>query len=236
MNFNQLPSIGGALDGGTFVGLTTTPDGTHCAVVLLPGKVSSLNWHDAKAWATEQGGELPSRSVAALLFANVKDQLIPAWHWIADESDASYAWGCVFLYGSQYLSLKSHEGLAVAVRLISLGVDSRAGTTPTVQDKAAWAKVPQGFNEWWNSDYSDESNPFRINSAAYWALAGWSEAMRVQAQGVPDIDYEALIAAAYNRDKRWAQGTNGCIAFKHGAEWFRDQCLSAAPPPAHPRT
>lgn len=46
---------------------------------------------------------------------------------------------------------------------------------------------------------------------------------------VPDIDYEALIAAAVKRDRKWAQGTNGCIAFKCGAEWFREVALSAAP-------
>lgn len=56
---------------------------------------------------------------------------------------------------------------------------------PTVQEKTAWTKVPQEFNDWWNSDYSDESNPFRINSAAYWAWAGWSEAVRLNAQAVP---------------------------------------------------
>lgn len=46
---------------------------------------------------------------------------------------------------------------------------------------------------------------------------------------VPQIDYEALIAAAFAADRKWAQGTNGCIAFKHGAEWFREQMLAAAP-------
>lgn len=46
--------------------------------------------------------------------------------------------------------------------------------------------------------------------------------------GVPDIDYEALIAAAFAKNKRWAQGTYGCIAFARGAEWYRDQVLTAA--------
>ena len=57
---------------------------------------------------------------------------------------------------------------------------------PTVQEKTAWAKVPQEFNDWWDGVYSDESNPFRFNSAAYWAWAGWSEAVRLNAQAVPD--------------------------------------------------
>lgn len=65
MKVQDLPKIGEHLDGGIFAGLTTNKDGTHCAVVLLPGKGYDLNWSDAKAWATEQGGELPSRPVAA---------------------------------------------------------------------------------------------------------------------------------------------------------------------------
>lgn len=119
---NDLPKLGEQLDGGIFAGLTTKPDGTHCAVVLLPGKGSDLNWSEAKAWATEQGGELPSRPVAALLFANVKDQLRPEWHWTSDEDedDASYAWYCIFNFGSKYRTHKSYEASAVAVRLIAL--------------------------------------------------------------------------------------------------------------------
>lgn len=38
---------------------------------------------------------------------------------------------------------------------------------------------------------------------------------------VPEIDYKALVRAAYAKDKRWARGMTGCIAFKCGAEWYR---------------
>ncbi len=116
----SLPAIGGALDGGTFAGLTTTPTGTHCAVVLLPAAGESLTWAKAKAWAKKQGGELPSRLVAALLFANVKSALQPRWHWTSDEEDASYAWFCYFDGGRQDTGYKGYEGSAVAVRLIQL--------------------------------------------------------------------------------------------------------------------
>lgn len=115
-----LPILGQPLEGGTFAGLTTRKDGTHCAVVLLPGFKEDVNWNDAKAWAAEQGGELPSRPVAALLFANVKDQLKPYWHWTNDEMNASYAWYCIFTNGHQYDDHKSYDGSAVAVRLIPL--------------------------------------------------------------------------------------------------------------------
>ena len=115
-----LPAIGAALAGGTFAGLTTMPDGTHHAVVLLPGKGDNLTWQQAGEWAKEQGGVLPTRPVAALLFANVKAQLQPEWHWTADEHSASYAWDCYFGNGGQYGGHKSYEGSAVAVRLIPL--------------------------------------------------------------------------------------------------------------------
>jgi len=118
----KLPKLGEHLDEGIFAGLTTKTDGTHCAVVLLPGKGHDLSWSDAKAWATEQGGELPSRPVAALLFANAKDQLRQEWHWTADEDGASSAWDCNFDYGLQLTSRKSFVGSAVAVRLIPLEI------------------------------------------------------------------------------------------------------------------
>jgi len=120
MKFKELPKLGEKLDGGIFAGLTTKPDGTHCAVVLLPGTGRNLNWNKAAAWATAKGGELPSRSVAALLFADVKDQLSPEWHWTADEDDAYYAWRCDFVWGYQNDRVKSYKCSAVAVRLIAL--------------------------------------------------------------------------------------------------------------------
>jgi hypothetical protein len=39
-----------------------------------------------------------------------------------------------------------------------------------------WDNIPQAFNEWWNADYDDSTNPFRLNSPAYWAWSGWSAA------------------------------------------------------------
>ena len=116
----QLPALGAPLEGGSFAGITTQPDGTHCAVVLLPAQGTDLDWPAAKAWAADQGGELPSRPVAALLFANVKTQLRPRWHWTADEDGASSAWHCYFNDGYQLSYHKSYEGGAVAVRLIHL--------------------------------------------------------------------------------------------------------------------
>ncbi len=112
----SLPPLGAELEGGIFVGVTTKKDGTHFAVTLLPEQGEKLTWKKAMNWAAKQGGELPSRPVAALLFANVKSQLKPLWHWTSEEDNASYAWSCFFGYGFQYRDRNSYEGSAVAVR------------------------------------------------------------------------------------------------------------------------
>lgn len=120
MKFKDLPALGAALEDGTFAGVTTRADGVHCAVIWLPGLGVNLTWDAATAWAKAQGAELPTRHVAALLFATVKDKLEPDWHWTADELNASFAWLCTFSYGGQDDLRKSYDGCAVAVRLIPL--------------------------------------------------------------------------------------------------------------------
>ena len=51
-------------------------------------------------------------------------------------------------------------------------------------------------------------------------------------QGVPGINYPALIEAAFTKNRKWTQGTTGCIAFARGAEWFREQAIAATSAPA----
>jgi hypothetical protein len=115
-----LPALGESLENGTFAGITTKPDGTHHAVVLLPDQGTDLTWKKAMNWAKKLDAELPTRPVAALLFANVKAKLQPRWHWTSEAYDASFAWLCYFGYGYQITYRKSYEGSAVAVRLIPL--------------------------------------------------------------------------------------------------------------------
>jgi hypothetical protein len=118
-----LPALGAPFGPGLFAGLTTKPDGTHCAVVLLADKPPKLlPWKKAVAWAEELGAELPARPVAALLYANCKDQfdLDPSWHWTSEALDGSGAWYQTFGTGTQYGTHKSYEGRARAVRLIHL--------------------------------------------------------------------------------------------------------------------
>lgn len=121
MKFSQLPALGAPLDTGIFAGVATAKDGTHHAVILLPGNVTGLSWKSAMQWAKDQGGVLPTRPVAAMFFANIKSALPESgWHWTNEAYDASSAWGYTFNHGYQGLNHKSYASGAVAVRLIPL--------------------------------------------------------------------------------------------------------------------
>lgn len=106
--------------GERYAGTVLDEDGTlrHHLILLPAAPDSRLNWADAKAWAAEVGGELPTRQEQALLFANCKSAFEEAWHWSCEEheEDASYAWSCFFLNGFQSDFHKSYEGRARAVR------------------------------------------------------------------------------------------------------------------------
>lgn len=117
--FSALPTIGAALLGGIFAGITTTREGTHAAVVLLTEQPEQeLTWQAAMDWAKEHDAQLPARPVSALLFANVKDQFEEDWYWTCEESSwsPSYAWYQYFGYGAQLYSHKGAEGRVRAVR------------------------------------------------------------------------------------------------------------------------
>jgi hypothetical protein len=123
LKLTDLPKLGAALAAGIFAGLITKPDGTHHAVVLLADKPDQrLPWQHAMEWAAGLQAELPTRPVAAMLFANLKPQFEEAWHWTSDEDpdDGSYAWGQSFGFGGQDYYHESYEGRARAVRLIQL--------------------------------------------------------------------------------------------------------------------
>lgn len=124
LSLSQLPAIGEPLEGGAFAGIVTMPDGKHAAVVLLPERGKDLDHPAAAAWAQDLGGQLPTRPIAAMLFANCKPLLQPRWHWCLETAGASYAWGCYFSSGTQSGFHKRFDGSAVAVRLIPLAAAS----------------------------------------------------------------------------------------------------------------
>ena len=117
-----LPALGAPLAGGIFVGVITQPDGTHAAVALLPDRAEDVTWQAATEWAEKLGGQLPTRPMAAMVFANTQERPQRGWHWTCetDTDDASFAWNCSFDYGDQINYLKLYAGSAVAVRTIPL--------------------------------------------------------------------------------------------------------------------
>jgi len=109
--------------GERYVGPVLDADGNvkHHLVLLADKPEGRLNWNDAEAWAEKVGGSLPTRQEQSLLFANCNPHLEASWHWSSEshENDASSAWYCYFLDGSQNCIHKSNEGSAVAVRRVN---------------------------------------------------------------------------------------------------------------------
>lgn len=92
---------------------------SHHLVLMAQRPTEQLNWQAAMDWAARIGGILPTRQELSLLFANCKPHLESAWHWSCEShTDASYAWYCLFSYGTITYGLKSYEGSAVAVRRV----------------------------------------------------------------------------------------------------------------------
>ena len=94
----------------------------HHLVLMAQRPTDDLNWQAAMDWAERIGGALPTRQEQALLYANCKPHLKPEWHWSCEthKDNASYAWGCHFLSGTQSDGIKSYEGSAVAVRRLPI--------------------------------------------------------------------------------------------------------------------
>jgi hypothetical protein len=105
----------GELYAGLLLGKNGEPD-IH--LFLLPGKAEDLTWDQAKKFAAQAGGELPTRREQALLFANLKEEFDPRWYWSGEQhaSNPSLAWGQHFNDGGQHYLRKSYEGRARAVR------------------------------------------------------------------------------------------------------------------------
>ena len=120
---SSVPALKQPWEGGTFVGITMLADGKLYAIVQLDAKPPKrLTWKKAMEWAASVGGCLPSRPVAALMFALAKDLLTPDWYWTSEQfaEDTDYAWCCDFYDGFQGYYRQRSDGCAVAVRMIPL--------------------------------------------------------------------------------------------------------------------
>lgn len=114
-----VPAFGADFHGGKYAGLTVQ-DNDPAELVLLPGTFRG-NWADAKKWAEEQGGVLPSRFDQLVLFKNLKSEFEEAYYWSSEPfaGDAGYAWSQLFSYGGQDYGSVSNDGYrARAVRRI----------------------------------------------------------------------------------------------------------------------
>ena len=42
---------------------------------------------------------------------------------------------------------------------------------------AQWDTPSEAFNDWWDGEYDDSTNPFTKDTFGYWAWAGWQSAL-----------------------------------------------------------
>lgn len=109
--------------GEHYAGLITSKDGeASYHLILLPDQVSEITWIDAKAWAKDQGGELPTRREQSLLYANLKEEFEERYYW-SNEQSASYsdcAWFTYFGNGGRTYNGVTAELIARAVRRLAI--------------------------------------------------------------------------------------------------------------------
>ncbi len=91
-------------------------------LIALPNEVEDITFTDALAWATTQGGDLPTPNEQSLLFANLKKHFKPEWYWSNREHPTNK--GCAFVQlfddGRQTTSGKYHKFRARAVRRVNV--------------------------------------------------------------------------------------------------------------------
>nr|WKF58773.1 hypothetical protein HUO10_003274 [Paraburkholderia busanensis] len=110
--------------GERYAGIVLAEDGKPSHhLVLLPDDMDGAGWTNAKLWAAERDGELPTRREQSLLFANLKGEFQNAYYWSSEthESDDAYAWSQYFSYGSQSNNHKDNNNCrARAVRRLEI--------------------------------------------------------------------------------------------------------------------
>ena len=91
-------------------------------LILLPGQATKVNWADAKKFAADAGGELPTRREQSLLFANLKEEFEEHYYWSGEQhaSNSGFAWLQYFYDGYQYDAHNNGNNRARAVRRLKL--------------------------------------------------------------------------------------------------------------------
>jgi hypothetical protein len=91
-------------------------------LILLPGEAESVNWADAKAFAQETGGHLPTRREQSLLYANLKEQFQEKAYWSGEQhaANSDFAWYQRFSGGYQHYGYVGGKLRARAVRRLTI--------------------------------------------------------------------------------------------------------------------
>ena len=88
------------------------------------------------------------------------------------------------------------------------------------QDKLeTWDTPSEAFNEWWDSDYDDSTNPYELDTFAYWAWAGWQAALAQPAQEPwPEEPFGHMAGGVQPPQRPWVGLTD------EEAQWLYDNC------------
>lgn len=116
-----LPKIHSQFAGGEVMGVVMgengAPDYLLIDLGLEPEK--DVTWDEAKSWAAEVGGDLPTRREQAVMFGNRREgQFKARWYWSCEQhaTEPSWAWFQVFYDGYQDFFPKGNHIRARAVR------------------------------------------------------------------------------------------------------------------------
>lgn len=114
--------LSGLQPGEKLIGSYAGPDGKTTVAILLPGEKKNVTWKDALAWARGQGGDLPNRIEALLLFQHHRDEFQREVYWTNEQpaDDSSSAWCQSFGNGTQTSWPQDYELMARAVRRVAI--------------------------------------------------------------------------------------------------------------------
>lgn len=120
----QVPAIRHRWPGlnGTYAGVAAGVGGApdHHLVLLDDKPAERMNWKDSLAWAKTMGADLPTRDESALLYAHLRDQFEPGYHWTSTQYSDDFAWLQNFVTGYQGDLGKDDEVRARVVRRLPL--------------------------------------------------------------------------------------------------------------------
>ncbi len=127
METEVIPRIGRYWDqmGGLYSGVVRHEVGDFHVILAEPDAKRDMIYMNAYNWATKlmaDGREdfrLPTRSEAALLYANMRDRIADGWMWTCDDypADSDCKWVIAFPYGRNADARKTDACRARAVRL-----------------------------------------------------------------------------------------------------------------------